>query len=130
MKTKNLKKFYLKYAKEFNGKEKTRKKLLKYTSCEKLIEHALAFEEMFPKFKMTIDELMIEGNRVFVRYTFKGIHSGVTEGIPATNKPIVTPFAVGYEIIDEKIVDFWAIGNEMELFEQLGLAKVKTKELL
>ena len=81
------------------------------------------FEKLFPKYEIIVDELLAEGDRIFVRSHIKGQHIGETDEIPATQKNIETPFALGYRIQNDKIVDFWAIANEMELFEQLGLTR-------
>ena len=117
------KRFYLNYVNALSGKRKHFNLIAKYVEDEKLIQHILFFEKLFPEYKLVIDELIAEGDRVFVRSHFVGKHKGHMEGIPATHKKVNTPFAVGYQIKNEKIVDFWAIANELELFEQLGLAK-------
>lgn len=117
------KQFYINYLKVLSGKEKTRDILCKYIEHEKLIEHILFFEKMFPKYILIIDELMAEGDQVFVKSHFIGNHEGDADGIPATNLTVEAPFALGYKIKNNKIIDFWAIANEMELFEQMGLAR-------
>jgi predicted ester cyclase len=121
--TEKNKQFYRKYLEALSGKVKTRELLSQYIEDEKLIEHALFLEQLFPKYEIIIDELMAEGDRIFVRSHFVGNHSGKAAGIPATQKSVDTPFALGYRIHNEKIIDFWAIANEMELFEQMGLAR-------
>ena len=117
------KRFYLSYIKAMSGKEKTREMICKYVENEKLIEHALFFEKLFPKYILIIDELMAEGDQIFVKSHFKGNHEGEADGIPATNRSVESPYALTYKIKNNKIIDFWAIANEMELFEQLGLAR-------
>ncbi len=117
------KQFFITYSNSLNGKKKTLEKITKYVEDQKLIDHILFFEKLFPKYEVIIDELMAEGPKIFVRAHFVGTHTGEMAGIPATYKTANTPFALGYEIKNEKIIDFWAIANEMELFEQLGLAK-------
>lgn len=117
------KRFYLNYIDTFNGKEKPVELLRKYIEDEKLIEHILFFEKLFPKYRAIIDEILAEGDKVFVRARIQGKHEGEVEGILATYKKFDTPFALGYTIRNEKIVGFWAIANEMEFFEQMGLAR-------
>lgn len=117
------KQFFLKYHEALNGKEKPRELLIRFIEDQKLIEHILFFESLFPKYEAVIDEIIAEGKKVFVRARVIGMHEGNLEGIPATHKPVNTPFALVYTIKNEKIVDFWAIANELEFFEQLGLAR-------
>lgn len=117
------KQFFLNYWGALSGKAKTYELITQFVADPRLIEHILFFEKLFPQYEAVVDEIMAEGNRVFVRSHIKGRHAGTTDGIPATNKKINVPFALGYQIENDKIVDFWAIANEMELFEQLGLAR-------
>lgn len=122
-KSEKNKQFYLNYLDALSGHKKTRELISKFVSDEKLIGHILFFEKLFPKYELIIDELMAEGDHVFVRSHFVGKHKGEADGIPATQKTVDAPFATGYKMKNGKIVDFWAIANEMELFEQLGLAR-------
>lgn len=117
------KKFYLNYLAAVSGKKKTPELLSQYIANEKLISHILFFESIFPQYCVHIDELVVEGDRVFVRAHLTGQHSGDAEGIPPTFKQVDTPFALGYRVENNKIVHFWAIANEMEFLEQLGLAR-------
>lgn len=119
----NSKQFFLNYWAALSGKEKTYELITRFVADERLIEHILFFEKLFPKYEAVADEIIAEGKRVFVRSHIKGRHEGAMEGIPATHQKINVPFAMGYQIENEKIVDFWAIADEMELFEQLGLAR-------
>ena len=121
--TEKNKQLYLKYISTVSGKKKPRELLMKFIEDEKLIEHILFFEKLFPEYELIIDELIAEADQIFVRSQFFGIHEGAADGIPATNKTIDTPFALGYKIKNEKIVDFWAIADQMELFNQMGLAR-------
>lgn len=117
------KQFFLNYWAALSGKAKTHELIAQFVADPRLIEHILFFEKLFPKYEAIVDEVIAEGNRVFVRSHIKGSHEGAIDGIPATHQKINVPFALGYHIENEKIVDFWAIANEMELFEQLGLAR-------
>lgn len=121
--TQKSKQFFLRYWTALSGKVKTYELITRFVADERLIEHILFFEKLFPHYEVVIDEIMAEGNRVFVRSHVKGQHEGTTEGIPATHQKINVPFALGYRIENEKIVDFWAIASEMDLLEQLGLAR-------
>ena len=117
------KQFYCNYIASVTGKPKPHELLIQFIEDEKLIEHVLFFEKLFPEYQIIIDDLMAEGNWIFVRAHIIGKHEGEADGIPITHKNVEAPFALGYEIKNEKIMDFWAIGNELELFEQMGLAR-------
>jgi predicted ester cyclase len=117
------KQFFFRYHAALSGRKKTRESIMQFVEDEKLINHILFFEGLFPEYAVEIDEMVAEGDRIFVRSHLTGMHDGSLDGIPATHKSVDAPFALGYKIRDEKIVDFWAIANEMEFFEQLGLSR-------
>ena len=118
-----VKQWFLNYHAAVSGKKKTRELITRFIEDDKLIGHILFFESLFPEYAVVIDELVAEGDKVFVRSHLMGQHEGEADGIPATHKKVDVPFALCYTIRNEKIVDFWAIANEMEFFEQLGLAR-------
>lgn len=119
--TEKTKKFIIDYMHAFSGKPKPESLIRQYVADEKLIKHILFFEATFPEYSFVPIEIMAENDKVFMRGSVVGKHAGETEGIPATMKNIEAPFAVGYRIKNDKIVDFWAIADQMELLEQLGL---------
>lgn len=113
----------LEYYAASSGKKKTEAWMDKYIADEKLKSHIRFMEKAFPEYKLIPNEIIAEGDRVFVRASVKAIHSGEVDGIPPTFKDINVPFAIGYRIKDQKIVDFWTISDQMEFLEQLGMAR-------
>lgn len=57
-----------------------------------------------------------------MRARFAGLHKGELNGIPPTYKHVEFPFAISYEIEDNKIIHHWMIADQAVLMEQLGLA--------
>lgn len=124
----NNKQFLKKYFREILYAKNHHPETLNHTihrfiKDQKLIDHILSLNKSFPGYDVIIKDMIAEGDRVFVNVDFIGKHKGTTEGIPATAKEVQVPFALCYTIREEKIVDFWAIANEMEFFEQLGLTR-------
>ena len=118
---KRNKEFVLNYFNELSGVTKTRSVVQKYVSDQGLIEHIEFFDAVFPQYEIFADEMTAEGNRVVVRARVKGTHEGALNGIPPTHKTVEFPFAIGYEIENEKIVHHWLIADQMLMMEQLGL---------
>jgi predicted ester cyclase len=69
----------------------------------------------------TIDDLIVEGDRVAWRWTFRGIHTGSLMGIPATGKPLTLTGIVIDRLADGKIVERWAETAIMGMMQQLGI---------
>ena len=109
------------YFNAISGAKKTRKLLEKYVSHNHLIEHIEFFDTVFAAYEIFADEITAEGNRVVVKARLKGRHEGELSGIPPTQKKVEVPFAIGYEIEDNKIIDHWMIFDQMMLMEQLGV---------
>lgn len=95
----------------------------RFIKDQKLIDHIEFLQKAFPKGILIVEDMMAEEDRVFVKITYSGLHEGNMDGIPATYREVAVPFALCYTIREEMIVDFWAIANEMDFFEQLGMTK-------
>ncbi len=105
-------------------KDKIDKEFLsQFISDPKLIDHILFFNKSFPGYRLVPKEIIATENKIFMRVEFQGVHAGQAEEIPPTFQKVETPFALMYTIEDDMIVDFWAIANELEFFQQLGLTK-------
>ena len=74
----------------------------------------------FPDMHVTVDEQVAEGDKVSTRRTWTGMHSGVYRGIEPTGKQ-VTWIQISIVRFEEgKIVEDWAIADELALLQQLG----------
>jgi predicted ester cyclase len=111
--------FILSYYEAISGVEKTMSLIGHFTADPKLIDHVLFFEKMFPSYQVIPDEITTEGDRVIVQGRRRGNRSMKGEVLP-TEETVEIPFAMGYRIEDQKIVDHWFITDRMELFEQLN----------
>ena len=120
--TEQTKKFFLEYWNALSGKPKTETLIRLYVDDEKLINHILFFESIFPEYEMVPKEIMAENDNLFVRAIIKAKHKGKVADIPPTMKDVEAPFAIGYQIKNNRIVDFWAIADQMDLLQQLGLS--------
>jgi predicted ester cyclase len=117
------KEFVLEYFNAISGVEKTPELVGSYTTDQALIEHIAFFDGVFPKYELFADEITAEGNRVIVRARMTGKHEGELNGIPPTYRSIDFPFAIGYEIENQKVVSHWLIADQMLLLELLGIEK-------
>lgn len=117
------KQFIIEFYNLGSGHEKTEALLRRYSDNERHIGHVMFMEKAFPEYHLVPDEIIAEGDKVFVRAHVVAKHRGEVEGIPPTFKDINVPFAIGYRIANNKIADFWTISDQMEFLEQLGMAR-------
>lgn len=122
-KIKKNKAFIIEYFNAISGVIKSRELCERYIKDEHLTQHILFFDGAFPKYEMFIEEITGEENRIIVRGRLKGKHEGELNGIPPTQKEVLFPFVIGYEIENDKIISHWLIADQMKLMEQLGVMK-------
>jgi len=82
------------------------------------------FFTAFPDIKATMDELVVGGDRVVGRFTYRGTHTGPLYGVPATGKPIEMRSIDIWRIENGLFVEHWDELNYLELFQQMGLIPV------
>jgi predicted ester cyclase len=75
----------------------------------------------FPDNRMILDDMVVEGNKVAVRFTFTGTHKGEYMGIPPTNKKVTGWIIEIHRIAGGKFVEGWQRVDTMGLMQQLGV---------
>jgi steroid delta-isomerase-like uncharacterized protein len=78
----------------------------------------------FPDLHVTIEDMIGEGDKVVVRFTFRGTHQGDLRSIPPTGKQVEV---TGIDIIcaaNGKVVEEWANIDELGLMQQLGVIPI------
>ena len=87
---------------------------------DELKSFAATWRESFPDWHSTLEDLIVEGDRVAERWTGRGTHLGEVWGIPPTGKLVEVPGSVFYRIVGGKIVEFRGQFDMMGLMQQLG----------
>ncbi|MFA6000912.1 MAG: ester cyclase [Thermoleophilia bacterium] len=83
-------------------------------------ELVMAFRAAFPDINVTIEDLVAEGDRVFIRANWEGTHKGEFMGISPTGKRIFFSSMDEIRISDGKIKEHWGITDTIALATQLG----------
>ena len=90
---------------------------------ERMIEGVKAgcfrYFEAFPDLHVALDELIAEGDRVFLRSTMTGTHDGEYKGIPPTGRHVAAETAEVFRIADGRFVGYWCLTNVAGLMRQL-----------
>ncbi|MCR8645432.1 ester cyclase [Paenibacillus sp. N1-5-1-14] len=70
-------------------------------------DHVREMIQIYGNFSLEIEELIVQGDRVYVRWKQSGVHIGEVDGYSPTNKPVVEIASAVYRVEDEKIVEYW-----------------------
>jgi steroid delta-isomerase-like uncharacterized protein len=83
--------------------------------------YLFGFMNAFPDSRVTIDDMIAEGDQVVTKKTFTGTHTGEFAGIPATGKPVTLQFVDIMRLRDGKIVEHWNCIDQLSFMQQLGV---------
>jgi steroid delta-isomerase-like uncharacterized protein len=75
----------------------------------------------FPERTLNIEDLIVEKDKVVVRYVQKGIYEGGIASLPAMPKKIEMNGIVIIRIENGKIAEDWSLPDRLSFFQQLGL---------
>jgi len=87
----------------------------------------MAYATAFPDFRIKVDDMLADGNRVAVRYTFVGTHLGPLASIPATGKPVNVQGMVFFRLAGSKADEVRFVWDKFALMEQLGVLPQATQ---
>src|SRR5215831_4959642 len=82
------------------------------------------FFTAFPDIEATMDDLVVAGDRVVGRFTYRGTHGGPLYGIPPTGNPIEMRSIDIWRTENGEFAEHWDELNYFELFQQIGLIPV------
>ena len=84
-------------------------------------QHGDEYWDAFSDIHMTIDDIVAEGDKIAVRWTWTGTHKGELMGIPPTGKKGSASLIDIVRIVGGKVVERWGIMDQAELMKQLGI---------
>jgi predicted ester cyclase len=116
------------YAEVFNGHQLDR--LGEFWADDQMRQSVtrgcMTYFDAFPDLHVSVDEMIAEGDRVFVRSTMTGTHDGEYKGIAPTGRNVATDCAEVFRLEDGKIVGYWCLTNVAGLMRQLTEERVST----
>ena len=74
----------------------------------------------FPDMRYTVHDLIAEGDKVVVRWTWSGTHTGVFRGIAPTGRPVTVTGMAIYRLAGGRIVERWVELSMQGLLQQLS----------
>ena len=91
------------------------------SGVEDLKQFFVMLHSGFPDFQGTIEDLFAaEGDKVVLRFTFRGTHQGEFMGVGPTGKQVTMPGIDIFRIVDGKIVELWGQEDMLSMMQQLG----------
>jgi len=79
-----------------------------------------AFFTGLPDVKVTMEDLVISGDRVVGRFIYRGTHTGDFVDIPASGKPLEMRSIDIWRVQNGMFVEHWDELNLMQMFQQIG----------
>jgi len=83
------------------------------------------FYKSFPDFHVAIDDIIAEGEKVWVRETETGTHRGEYRGIAPTGKKMTFACIDTFKIVDGKIAEAWHVYDFLAFYRQLDVIEYK-----
>lgn len=77
--------------------------------------------DAFPDIAFTIEDQMVEGDRVMTRWTARGTHKGTFMGKAPTGKSVTVTGITIARIRDDEVVESWGEWDTLGLMRQIGL---------
>jgi steroid delta-isomerase-like uncharacterized protein len=79
-----------------------------------------AVRAAFPDIHFTVEDTVVEGDKVVIRYTGRGTHQGAFAGIPATGKQVQFPGIDLFRIANGQMAEEWLMYDQLGLLQQIG----------
>jgi steroid delta-isomerase-like uncharacterized protein len=78
------------------------------------------FFAALPDLTVTMEDLVISGDRVVGRFVYRGTHAGEFMGIPATGRKVEMRSIDIWRVEDGMFVEHWDELNTLQLLQQMG----------
>jgi steroid delta-isomerase-like uncharacterized protein len=75
----------------------------------------------FPDLRITVEDMVVEGDKVASRWTSSGTHKGEYMGIAPTGKQVTFTGISIHHIEGGKIVESWDEVDQLSMMQQLGV---------
>ena len=79
------------------------------------------FSQAFRGLRLTVEDILAEGDMVAARVSFRGTHTGEFQGIPPTNKEVAFTSIEIDRMEDGKVAEHWFELDLVGLLRQLGV---------
>jgi C-1 hydroxylase len=81
----------------------------------------------FPDFHLTIEDIIAEGDKVWIRSTITATHTGEFSGLAPTGKKFTESSVWIYRIVNGKVVEGWDVQDELDFYKKIGAIEYTEK---
>ena len=90
---------------------------------EGLRQWVIMIRQAFPDVKFKIHDLVIDGDKVWVRSMMSGTQKGEMMGLPPTGKSVEVEAIDIIRFSQGKMIEHWGVFDQMIMLQQLGVAQ-------
>jgi predicted ester cyclase len=124
MSTESSRQFIERYLQAMNSGDKSPQTVEQYVTDETLKRHIEMFEASFPGYRLEVEDILVDGDKVAMRATFRGVQRGDFLGIAPEGREVSAPLTIIYRLESGKIAEHWMNADMLSLLQQLGAAPV------
>ena len=81
----------------------------------------------FPNWYEAVEDIIAEGDKVWVLLTYTGTHRGEFMGLAPTGKKITSKAVDIYRVVDGKLAEYWNVTDNVNIFRQVGAIEITEK---
>ncbi|MDT0125400.1 ester cyclase [Paenibacillus sp. RRE4] len=81
--------------------------------------HVREMIEAYGSFTLEIQEMIAQGNKVYVRWKQSGVHTGQVDHYSPTGLPVIEIASAVYRVEEGKIVEYWIQIDRLGIEKQL-----------
>jgi len=75
----------------------------------------------FPDFHLTFEDIIAEGDMVWVRLSARGTHEGPFMSLPGTGRQISLTVIDILRVVDGQLAEHWGVADRLSVAQQIGL---------
>ena len=92
----------------------------RYIAEDELKQHIAMYNSVLPGYYLDPEDIIAEGDKVVVRATVRGVHTGPFMDTPPTGKTVAFPLMIIYRLEGGKIVQHWMLVDMLAFMQQIG----------
>jgi steroid delta-isomerase-like uncharacterized protein len=94
---------------------------LQATGAQALKEVFATLRRVFPDLRVTVEDLIEEGDKVVSRNSVTGTHQGEYMGLPPTGNSVTYNEIFIFRFVDGRIAETWGVVDVLSQMQQLGV---------